>query len=459
MPLRTRAATLTTFLKRQTAPSWLLVILLLAGGPAIATAGETVRDFFNVIAADGADPWVFRHDGRYYATMTTGRNVTLWRTETLTGLGAAERKVVWEPPAQGPYARDLWAPELHRIRGKWYVYVAADDGENANHRMYVLENDADDPFDGRFVFKGKIADSRADRWAIDGTVLELGERLYFLWSGWEGEENVDQRIYIAPMSDPWSISGPRVELSRPSFAWEQQGGPPTINEGPECLVHDGQVHLIYSASGSWTDDYKLGRLTARLDADLLDPASWSKHPEPVFERTDGVYGPGHCSFTTSPDGREDWIVYHTARYQGAGWTREVRTQPFAWNSDGTPNFGTPAPPDKPIAIPSGEPSRERFALERMGQDTTLQVQADRAGPFVLAFRYRNTSADKADALGTVAVGGRSARLRLPFTGTESWSCALVRVTLKVGQNSVQIRMPNQSVEFDSVDVFPDRTEP
>jgi GH43 family beta-xylosidase len=448
---RTRAVRLAPFL--------LSALGFLQFGAADAAAGEEVRDFFNVIAPDGADPWVIRHEGHYYATMTTGRDVTLWRSDTLTGLGAGERKVVWEPPPRGPYSRDLWAPELHRIRGKWYVYVAADDGENANHRMYVLENDADDPLEGRFEFRGKIADPDADRWAIDGTVLDLGERLFFLWSGWEGTENVDQRLYIAPMSDPWTISGPRVELSRPTLGWETRGGPPTINEGPECLVRDGLVHLIYSASGSWTDDYCLGRLTARLDSDLLDPDSWAKHPEPVFARTEGVFGPGHCSFTKSPDGAEDWIVYHTARYRGAGWTREVRTQPFTWDADGNPRFGEPAPPDRPIPIPSGEPARERLSADGGRGAVVDQLAATTMGPHVVSIRYRNASADKADARGTVDVGGVSTGLRFPYTGPNAASCALVRVRLPQGRDAIQVGQPRaKDFVFESVDVFPDRVD-
>ncbi len=319
--------------------------VVLALEPAIRVAAEEVTDFYNVVAPAGADPWLWAHDGRYYAAVTTGGDVTLIRSRSLSTLGAGERKVVWNPPPGSPVAKNLWAPELHRLGAAWYIYVAADDGKNANHRMYVLENQAADPFEGEFVFKSKIMDPNHDRWAIDGTVLQVDTKLYFIWSGWDGTEDIRQNLYIAPMSNPSTLSGTRVEISRPTHVWERAGGPPAVNEGPQVLVRDRLIHLIYSAGASWTDAYCLGRLTAKIDGDLLAPASWQKHDRPVFASAYGVYGPGHCSFAKSPDGREDWLIYHAARYQGAGWSRLLRGAAFSWDSDGTPRFDSPAPPN------------------------------------------------------------------------------------------------------------------
>ena len=108
---------------------------------------------------------------------------------------------VWSAPTNTAYSRNIWAPELQRINNEWFIYFAADDGNNANHRMYVLQGTTQNPQDP-FVFKGKIA-APTDRWAIDGTVLKMpGGKLYFIWSGWDGFEDVAQNLYIAPMSDP-----------------------------------------------------------------------------------------------------------------------------------------------------------------------------------------------------------------------------------------------------------------
>lgn len=89
------------------------------------------NNFYNVLMQDGADPWMIKHsDGWYYFTKTTGGNITLWRSKTITGVDAGDTKVVWTPPANTSYSQNIWAPELHFLDNKWYIYFAADDGHN-----------------------------------------------------------------------------------------------------------------------------------------------------------------------------------------------------------------------------------------------------------------------------------------------------------------------------------------
>lgn len=289
---------------------WLLAIgvllILPMGQETYAVPGH--NNFYNVVMQDGADPWVYKHtDGFYYFTKTTGGNVTLWKSAQLTTIDAAPTKVV------NTGGSGIWAPELHYINGAWYIYYAMDDGDNVNHRMYVMENTSADPTTGTWQFKGQITDA-ADKWAIDGTVLQVNGGLYFIWSGWEGEVNVRQNLYIAHMSNPWTIDSGRVEISRPTHSWETNHSP-HVNEGPQVIERGGVISLVFSASGSWTNDYCLGLITADTSSDLMNPASWVKRSQPIFSSGNGLYGPGHHSFTTSADGTEDWIIYHVAKYR------------------------------------------------------------------------------------------------------------------------------------------------
>ena len=155
------------------------------------------------------------------------------------------------------------------------------------------------------------------------------------------------------MSDPWTISGDRVLLSTPDYGWEKQDG--RVNEGPEILQHDGQTFVIYSASACWGPNYKLSMLTYN-GGNPLATESWIKSPEPVFQSDNGVYGPAHNGFFKSPDGKEDWIVYHAndSRFGACDTHRTTRIQKFTWNDDGTPNFGPPLAIDADIPVPSGE---------------------------------------------------------------------------------------------------------
>ncbi|TKK68532.1 glycosyl hydrolase family 43 [Ilyomonas limi] len=318
--------------------------------------------FTNPLLPSGADPYSFYKDGYYYYTNSLGDKIGLWKTKNLADLPHAQYKTIYTPPSGTMYSKDLWAPEVMFLKGKWYAYFAADDGDNNHHRMYVLENASADPMEGDWTFKGEVNDS-ANKWAIDGDVYEYNDQLYMVWSGWQSDVNGEQDIYIAKMSNPWTISSGRVRISRPTYDWETHGdlndpvNPPhvSVNEGPQFLAHNNKLFVIYSASGCWTDYYALGMLTFNGQGDLLDSTAWTKNPEPVFKQSpqNSVYAPGHNSFFKSPGGTQDWILYHANDAPGLGCSdkRSPRMQPFTWNADGTPNFGVPVKEGVPIPIP------------------------------------------------------------------------------------------------------------
>ena len=354
---------------RRTISIWLTMVLLTAA-PIGAAATET---YTNPIIGDGADPWVIFQAGYYYLTYTTGSSVLVFRSTRLAGtngIGHAPVVAAFYPPAS--FNQHVWAPELHFLGGKSYLYYAADDGNNANHRMFVAESQGTGPTFS-FTAKGKVYDSTTDRWAIDGTVFEaINGSLYFIWSGWPGATDGLQNLYISPMSDPLTISGPRVLLATPNQTWESW-----IEEGPEVLQRDGRVFIIYAANQSWTDNECLGILV-NTDGSYLTPSSWTKSPLPVFQTYAGtngaVYGPGHCGLTKSLDGTQDWIFYHAAKYSGAGWNRDIRMQSFSWTPTGYPNFGQPIPAGLPLPIPSGDAfTPARFNAITSQQDGRLQL--------------------------------------------------------------------------------------
>lgn len=338
---------------------YLLVICCVCG-----LFGKAQETFTNPLLPSGADPFSFFKDGYYYYTHTTANSVVLYKTKDVTDLKNAENKVIYRPPQGTEYSRNLWAPEIHFLNGKWYAYFAADNGTNETHRMYVLENASADPLQGEWTFKGKVGDD-TNRWAIDGDVFNWNDKLYMIWSGWEGEKNGQQNIYIAAMENPWTISGKRTMISAPRYEWEKFGdlksGDTTrvvlVNEGPQFLRNGKHLFIVYSASGCWTDNYRLGLLQYKGKGSLLDAANWTKHPDPIFTPSaeSGVYSPGHNSFFKSPDGKEDWILYHanSKPAQGCGRFRSPRAQRFTWNTDGTPNFGAPVKENEAVAKPSG----------------------------------------------------------------------------------------------------------
>jgi len=314
--------------------------------------------FTNPLLAGGPDPWVEQKDSTYYYMNTSGNGISLCATNRMSELNKGVFTTIWTPPATGMYSKEIWAPEIHYLQNKWYVYFAADDGDNDHHRIYALECADADPVHGSWIFRGKVADTLADTWAIDASVFTYNGQLYMVWSGWPGAVNTEQDLFIARMKDPLTFDGPRVMIASPRYDWEKTGAPPAVNEGPEALVHDGRLFLTYSASGCWTDSYALGLLTLRQGGDPLVPADWSKTLTPVFSTVpgNGAYAPGHNGFFRSRDGREDWIIYHanTRAGQGCGDARNPRMQPFSWNADGSPHFGQPVHIGTPLRRPGGE---------------------------------------------------------------------------------------------------------
>jgi len=203
----------------------LLVLILLSAFVPPSHSQTPAGTFTNplVTSRDSADPWMVYHRGFYYftATLDPGGGIWVWRSRTLAGLDSGVKVKVHTPDAK-ERARQIWAPELHLIGDRWYIYYTASDGVDENHRLYVLESRGRDPL-GPYSFKAR------------------------------------------------------------------------------------------------------------------------------------VYDPGHDGFFKSPDGREDWIVYHgkeTGEYTYRG--RTARAQRFRWRADGTPDFGRPVPRGVPLRAPSGE---------------------------------------------------------------------------------------------------------
>ncbi|GAB2750905.1 family 43 glycosylhydrolase [Streptomyces bullii] len=381
----------------------LLAALLLAltlGQPSASAASFTNP----VKAQKGADPWISYHEGNYYLVTTSWTDViTVRKSATLAGLSTAPSVQVWKGDAASRCC-NIWAPELHFLNGRWYLYYVA--GQNVSdynptQRSHVLESAGSDPM-GPYTYKGQLSSV----WMLDPSVLNVGGRLYMLGSA---ITNGTQNLVIAPMSNPYTVSGSYSTISTPTYAWERQGG--TVNEGAEILQRDGRTFLIYSASGCWTPDYKLGQLEL-TGSNPLSASSWTKKSTPVFQRNDanGVYGPGHNGFFTSPDGRENWIVYHAndSASEGCDNGRTTRAQKFTWNSDGTPNFGTPVRLGASLAGPSGEPSAvsTTYTLTNRNSGKCLEVAA-------------SSSADGANVMQYACNGGANQRWRLEDLGDDT----------------------------------------
>lgn len=303
-------------------------------------------EFNNPIAEQRADPWVYKTDtGDYFliATVPEYDRIVLRKANSINGLKEAKEKEIWHKHEKGVMGSHIWAPELHRIDGKWYIYFAAGEAENIwNIRMWVLSNSSADPMQGKWKEEGQIK-TQKESFSLDATTFEHKGKRYLIWAQNIRGGDSGTALVLSEMKNPTTLKGPEVILTEPEFSWERVKY--NVNEGPAVIKKDGRIFVAYSASAT-NHNYCMGLLWANEDADLLNAASWNKSPGPVFYTSEELkrYGPGHNSFTTSEDGKSTIMIYHARDYkeiQGhelSDKNRATRARKVNWTKSGFPDF-------------------------------------------------------------------------------------------------------------------------
>lgn len=298
-----------------------------------------------------ADPYIIRKDGRYYFTASVPEydRIVLRTATTLGGVREAQEHIIWQKHENGECSANIWAPELHFIFGKPYIFFAGGRSDDIfNIRPYVLECTGMDPVSDSWIEKGKMKAAEDDEFSfrafsLDATVFENKGQTYYVWAEKVGVGKQISNLYIARMKSGCELETVQVLLSTPDYDWER--GEFWVNEGPAVIHRNGKLYMTFSASDTGPS-YCVGLMYANEDADLLDPASWTKERFPVLAMDEeaGIYGPGHNSFTVDEDGN-DILVYH-ARFE-----KEIEGDPLynpnrhtclmkiKWGKDGKPQFG------------------------------------------------------------------------------------------------------------------------
>ncbi|ELQ42007.1 alpha-N-arabinofuranosidase 2 [Pyricularia oryzae] len=283
---------------------------------------------------DTPDPWVVAANGRFYLTFTLDNRIEIWSSPTLEDFGSCARSTIWQPPPGSPWSANIWAPELHYLAGRWYVYTcgAPPGVGNPGHRTTVLRCAAgqNDPMAAAdWEFLGPLR-GMPDQWAIDATVFSpdrTAQSLYCCWSGWPPGDRSDtqQDLFLIRMRSPEeAMPETLVCISQATLPWERpDGGRRGVNEGPTWVDIAGVFRgIVYSAHGSWTSEYRLA-LLALVGPNPLDPAAWVKRPTPLLvshRECPGPYGPGHASFLPNPLNYQSvYCIYHATAEYGQGW--------------------------------------------------------------------------------------------------------------------------------------------
>ncbi|KAG8795786.1 hypothetical protein FRC12_009793 [Ceratobasidium sp. 428] len=303
-------------------------------------------------ATDGSDPFMVYSNGYYYLTTTTWNNVQITRATSMAGLKTATPKVIWSDTTSTRCC-NMWAPEIHFISSAnaWYVYYSAGTRGAENQHLHALKGSSSDLWASTWSYAGHVTIPNKDTWSIDGTILNHTSGSYLVFSAYSGTTfQSDQCLYIAKLTSPISTGNASL-LSCPTNSWEKivTG----VNEGPAALYHGGRTWIVYSASHCSGTGYSLGRIEL-TGSDPLTTSSWTKYNTgPIFSGANGSYAVGHNGFFTAPSGAI-WNVYHASPSSAVtcDGNRRTMVQPVNWNSDGTPNLGTPRPLSENIAEPA-----------------------------------------------------------------------------------------------------------
>jgi GH43 family beta-xylosidase len=458
--------------------------------------GETTSSpfntqFYNPVKAGGdmGDPFVIRHNGKYYYTQTNPTILSIWPSSTLSGLageGENDKKVLLRGPDHGLY--HLWTPVFYLYQGQWYCYFAARTSAGLNpedeltHRVYVMKTQDDDLM-GNWSSPVKL-NIPGDKWAIANFPFVINDKLYLCFTGlpnddaYAGDAYKTEYLYLVELnaSDPTEvISTTRTVMTTPTKDWEK--GTYWHTEGaPVYQNPSGTWYCFYSANWAGSNDYCVGQLKL-VKTDPLAENAWEKSNQPVFKTNAGndVYGPGCIVFTKSPDNTEDWIIYHAARRAGEGYGRNARIQKFTWKPDGTPNFGDPVPLSELQDLPSGETvdrilvQAEDMELKNGAEITTFStvqavefpssratasavVNVPAKGKYAVYVRHSNTSSASSEFYVRVnngKISSAEASIGGNATGKGTYTMAAVVLPLEDGKNLLTFSA-TQAVKIDLV---------
>lgn len=295
------------------------------------------------------DPEMVKYNGKFYFISTDeggqGR-IYIRESDTLEGIKNSSETLLLDGNSYPSlFKACLWAPELHVIEGRLYVFFAGSMTDWSGVQSHVMrlkeggdpKKTADWETPIRVLDKdGKnLYDANTQGITLDMTYFEVGEQSYVCWAQRQ-RHPVDNGswLYIATVNkkEPWKLTSDRVCICKPDYGWDNNNT--FVVEGPFALQRDGKIYLTFSG-GATDHTYCVGVMTAMQGSNLLDAASWRKSNFPIFTSwsVPNQYGPGHNAYIYDDDG----TVYNTYHAKwGHNATRSASIRRVHFDIDGDP---------------------------------------------------------------------------------------------------------------------------
>jgi GH43 family beta-xylosidase len=267
------------------------------------------------------DPFVFRHEDRYYA-VATGRVCDNPSGPSIFPTLTSDDMIHWHPGDPAMVApdpslgSDFWAPEIAYRNDRFYLYYSVGQ-EDKGHQLRVAVSDSPA---GPYVDSGKpILDPAKCAFAIDAHPFQAIDGRWFLFYARDffDTSRPGTSIVVTPLDDPLQISPEFTLVARASKDWQRFQASRRMHgqiydwhtlEGPCVVGHEGKYFCLYSGGNWQNESYGLDYVVAdRIEGPYRDASEGA--PRILRTVPDRVVGPGHNSIVVGPD-EIQYLAYH-----------------------------------------------------------------------------------------------------------------------------------------------------
>jgi xylan 1,4-beta-xylosidase len=302
-----------------------------------------------IMAGDHPDPSILKDGDDYYmvhSSFDSYPGLVIWTSRDL---------VNWQPvgPALFKNVGSVWAPDLVKHNGRYYVYFPTKLPNYASNYV-VWADDIRGPW-------SEPIDLKIGRIDPGHVVGSDGQRYLFMSGGY--------RVKLA--ADGLSVVG---KLEKVYDGWrypEEWVVESFAQEGPKMLRHGDYYYMVLAEGG--TAGPPTSHMVVAARAKSLD-GPWENSPyNPVIHTkspTEKWWSKGHATLVEGPGGK--WYAFYHA-YENGLYTlgRQTLLEPIEWTADGwfkPSGFDTakPIPMPAPSAGTHGQPFSDDFSKNKMG---------------------------------------------------------------------------------------------
>ena len=278
-----------------------------------------------------ADPFVWEHQGVYYAIGTGAAEAEGEVDEVgerrIFPLLHSDDFVHWQFAGNALLRPDaslgdnFWAPEVTYADGTFYLYYSVGHGDK-NHQLRVATSVRPlGPYQDAGI---SLIDPQACSFAIDPHAFQDEDGQWYLFYArdfldTDTEIRAGTALMVDRLTTMTQLAGEAKVVLRARCDWQRflADRPMYGNvydwhtlEGPCVRKHAGRYYCFYSG-GRWeTEDYGVDYGVADHVMGPYSDAGNEAGPRILRSLPGYVLGPGHNSMVMGPDGKTDYIVYH-----------------------------------------------------------------------------------------------------------------------------------------------------